>query len=153
MVKFNEDRFPQEQIKTYEDGETLFLEGDDTREMYIVRSGCVLVSKRTQHGEIHLATLNKGDFVGEMSLLETLPRSATARAKGRTEVLAIHPGGFLLKIRRDPTFAFEIMQTLSKRLRTTNERLMRAVESGHVSSEKFKQILSGAEFTKDSEAA
>jgi CRP/FNR family cyclic AMP-dependent transcriptional regulator len=139
-------KFSQEQVKKFEDGEVIFLEGDDTREMYIVRSGSVAVSKRTQHGEISLATLTKGDFVGEMSLLETLPRSATARARGPTEVLAIHPGGFLLKIRRDPTFAFEIMQTLSRRLRTTNERLMRAVESGHVNSEKFSQILTSAEF-------
>lgn len=153
MIDLGENRFSQEQVKTFEDGESLFLEGDDTREMYIVRSGTVLVSKKTQAGEIHLATLSKGDFVGEMSLLETMPRSATARAKGQTEVLAIHPGGFLLKIRRDPTFAFEIMQTLSRRLRTTNERLMRAVESGHVTTDRFKDILSSAEFNKKDDAA
>ncbi len=153
MSHLNEKRFAHEQVKIFEDGDTLFLEGDDTREMYIVRSGTVVISKKTSHGEIHLAALTKGDFVGEMSLLETLPRSATARAKGKTEVLAIHPGGFLLKIRRDPTFAFEIMQTLSRRLRTTNERLMRAVESGHVSNDRFKEILSSAEFSKKDEAA
>ncbi len=65
---------------------------------------------------------------------------------GATKLLVIHPGGFLLKIRRDPTFAFEMLQSLSKRIRLTNENLMRELDrSGH-NAESLKTILNGAEY-------
>jgi CRP/FNR family cyclic AMP-dependent transcriptional regulator len=112
------------------DGECIFREGDPTQEMYVVQSGEVLVSKNTVDGPVLLATLGRGSFLGEMSLLESLPRSANAHARGKTKLLRIQSGGFLLKIRRDPTFAFELMQSLSQRVRLTNERLMEAVRKG-----------------------
>jgi CRP-like cAMP-binding protein len=120
--------------------------------MYVVVSGEVVVSKKSANGlEIILAVLKKGDFVGEMSLLESLPRSATARARGTTRLLAIQPGGFLLKIRRDPTFAFEMLQTLSRRIRVTNENLMRELSRKDSNVESLRAILQGAEFHKDSD--
>jgi CRP/FNR family transcriptional regulator, cyclic AMP receptor protein len=141
-----EKKFAQESTLKLNDGEVIFQEGDQSSEMYVVVEGAVTVSKKSPRGEIHLATLNRGDFVGEMSLLESLPRSATARAKGATKLLVIHPGGFLLKIRRDPTFAFEMLQSLSKRIRLTNESLMHELgRSGH-NDESLRAILSGAEY-------
>lgn len=144
-------KFAQEQQHEFADGDLIFREGDDSREMYVVVSGEVTVSKQSAKGEIMLATLKKGDFVGEMSLLESLPRSATARAKGPTKLLVIHPGGFLLKIRRDPTFAFEMLQTLSRRIRVTNDNLMKELGRAGSSNDSLKAILQGAEFTQTSE--
>jgi len=141
-------RFALEEPREFEDGQVIFNEGDDSREMYIVVSGCVAVSKKVEDGEILLAELKKGDFVGEMSLLESVPRSATARTKGKTKLLVIHPGGFLLKIRRDPTFAFEMLQTLSRRIRTTNDKLVRELSQEKIITEKLQKILTGAEFEK-----
>lgn len=142
----NEKKFAQETTLQLNDGDLLFQEGELSNEMYVVVEGEVTVSKHSGRGEIPLATLKRGDFVGEMSLLESLPRSATARAKGSTKLLVIHPGGFLLKIRRDPTFAFEMLQSLSRRIRLTNENLMRELNrSGH-SSESLKNIIDGAEY-------
>lgn len=141
-----EKKFAQESTLKLNDGEVIFEEGDQSSEMYVVVEGAVIVSKKSPRGEIHLATLKRGDFVGEMSLLESLPRSASARAKGATKLLVIHPGGFLLKIRRDPTFAFEMLQSLSKRIRLTNESLMQELgRSGH-NDESLRAILSGSEF-------
>lgn len=117
-------------VKECADGECIFREGDETQEMYVIQSGEVVVTKHTQDGPITLAVLGRGGFLGEMSLLESLPRSATAHARGRTRLLRIQSGGFLLKIRRDPTFAFELMQSLSRRVRRTNERLLEAVRNG-----------------------
>lgn len=144
MDPFEDKKFAQEAVRVYEDGDIIFREGEDGREMYVVKEGEVAVVKASKRGEIELACLRKGDFVGEMSLLESLPRSATARAKGRTKLLAIHPGGFLLKIRRDPTFAFEMMQALSRRIRVTNENLMR-----ELNSEAAEKIISRSEFDGD----
>jgi CRP-like cAMP-binding protein len=141
-----EAKFSHEHLRTFEDGDLIFMEGDDSREMYVVVQGEVVVSKRSGHGEVTLATLHKGEFVGEMSLLESLPRSATARAKGATKLLAIQPGGFLLKIRRDPTFAFEMLQALSKRIRVTNENLMRELDRAGATSSSLKAVIEGAEF-------
>ncbi len=141
-------KFAQEQLRELNDGDMIFLEGDDSREMYVVVEGEVVVTKRSAKGDITLATLHKGDFVGEMSLLESLPRSATARARGRTKLLVIHPGGFLLKIRRDPTFAFEMLQSLSQRIRVTNDNLMKELNRVGNSADSLKAILQGAEFVK-----
>ena len=146
MNAFDDKKFAPESVRTYQDGDVIFREGDDSREMYIVKQGEVAVVKSSIRGEIELARLRKGDFVGEMSLLESLPRSATARAKGPTKLLAIHPGGFLLKIRRDPTFAFEMMQALSRRIRITNENLMREMNREGMKSDAIQQILSQSEF-------
>jgi CRP/FNR family cyclic AMP-dependent transcriptional regulator len=139
-------KFAQESTRQLNDGDLIFMEGDDSREMYVVVAGEVVVTKKSAQGDIVLATLHKGDFVGEMSLLESLPRSATARARGPTRLLAIQPGGFLLKIRRDPTFAFEMLQTLSKRIRLTNENLMRELSRDGASSASLKAILDSSEF-------
>jgi CRP/FNR family transcriptional regulator, cyclic AMP receptor protein len=68
--------------------------------------------------------LDRGSFFGEMSLLEGLPRSATARAIGKTTLLVLRPGSLLLQIRRDPTFAFELLQQLSGRIRELNDKLV-----------------------------
>lgn len=122
------------------------MEGDDSREMYIVISGEIVVTKNSGAGEVTLANLHRGEFVGEMSLLESLPRSATARSKGTTKLLAIQPGGFLLKIRRDPTFAFEMLQSLSRRIRLTNDNLMRELNRAGATPDSLRAILQGAEF-------
>src|SRR5256714_6597272 len=105
------------------DGAYLFREGDSGTEMFVIQEGEVLVTKRAGDQEIHLATLGRGDFLGEMALLEGLPRDADARAVGPTRVLSIGQGGLLMRIRRDPTFAFELLNRLSGRVRELNARL------------------------------
>lgn len=140
-----QEKFSSDSIRTFEPGEIVFREGDDSREMFVVLEGQIEIVKISPRGDVKLATLSRGEFLGEMSLLESLPRSATARAIGKVKLLAIHPGGFLLKIRRDPTFAFEIMQTLSRRIRVTNETLIHAMGRGE-STESLRNIIQGAEF-------
>ncbi len=154
MLKLEDNhKFSQESVRDFVDGDLIFMEGDDSREMYVVVEGEVVVTKKSNKGDITLATLKKGDFVGEMSLLESLPRSATARARGKTKLLAIHPGGFLLKIRRDPTFAFEMLQTLSRRIRYTNDNLMKELNRAGSSADSLKAIIQGAEFKSGDEVA
>jgi CRP/FNR family cyclic AMP-dependent transcriptional regulator len=131
------DKFSHESLREYEDGEIIFHEGDSSFEMYVIHSGEVVVTK----GALELGSLSRGEFLGEMSLLESLPRSATAVARGKTRLLCIQPGGFLLKIRRDPTFAFELLQALSARIRSTNDRLLGAAKEGSVDQESLRRIL------------
>ena len=72
-------------------GEVLFREGDPGEEMFILLSGRVMISKFIPGaGEEALAFLERGDFFGEMALIDNQPRSADAKAhEGETVVLAI----------------------------------------------------------------
>jgi CRP-like cAMP-binding protein len=106
------------------DGECLFREGEEGTEMFVIQQGEIAVTKRAGAGEVHLATLGRGDFIGEMALLEAMPREATARAVGPTRVLAIGQGGLLMRIRRDPTFALELLHRLSGRIRALNSQVV-----------------------------
>jgi CRP-like cAMP-binding protein len=110
--------------RSFEDGETIFNEGDESREMFIIRDGEVAISKRIGNGEIVLARRRRGEFFGEMALLESLPRMGTARAVGRVRLVVLHSGSFLQKIRRDPAFAFEMLHRLSGRFRQLNEQVI-----------------------------
>lgn len=144
------EKFASEQLREFGPQEVIFREGDDSREMFIVVAGEVEIFKTSGRGEVKLARMIRGDFIGEMSLLESLPRSASARALTAVKLLAIHPGGFLLKIRRDPTFAFELMQALSRRIRITNDSLIRALAKGE-STEAIRAIVNGGEYKSSTE--
>ena len=131
MSLLKESRFEQEQERSYEEGEIIFPEGDSGRELYLIQEGSVEIIKNTANGPLKLAQFFKGDFFGEMALLQSVPRYAEARAQGKTKLLILQPGGFLLKIRRDPTLAFEMLQQLSQRLKNSNERLIDTLQNGH----------------------
>lgn len=92
--------------------------------MYVIQSGKVRIFKDGGGAVLELATLDKGDFFGEMSVLEGLPRDASAEAIGKTRVLVLSAGALLVRLRRDPTFAFELLRRLSGRVRALNARLL-----------------------------
>lgn len=101
-------------------GKVLCCKGKTADEFFVIEEGTAKVVRDGQY----LDALGPGDFFGEMSLLEGLPRSATARAVGDVSLLVLRPGSLLLQIRRDPTFAFELLQQLSGRIRDLNEKLV-----------------------------
>lgn len=110
-------------VKVFKKGDTIIKEDDYGREMFIIQSGSVDVFKGQGVSRIHLATLDRGDFFGEMSILENVRRSATVIAREETSLLVLNAGSFLVKIRKDPTFAFSLMQRMSNRVRVLNEKL------------------------------
>ena len=99
-------------------GETIVERGDDADEMFIIRSGEVEIRR----GET-VARLGPGEFFGEMSLLESLPRDADAVALTDVELLVVTQGALLVRLRRDPTFALEMLHRLSGRIRALNALL------------------------------
>jgi CRP/FNR family transcriptional regulator, cyclic AMP receptor protein len=139
-----------DEVLTFEDGEIIEREGDETRDMYVVQQGTVEVVKQIEGEQVLLAVLERGSFFREMSLLESLPRSATVRAKGQTKLLAIRAGSLLLKIRRDPTFAFELLQQMSGRIRKLNDQLVenlrRSGLTGPDARDAARQLYTTAEY-------
>ena len=134
-------RFINEHVREFEDNEIIFKENDEDKDLYIIQEGSVLIKKKTSSGEITLAEFSRGDFFGEMAMLQHEPRYASAYSKGKSKILILQPGGFLLKIRRDPTFAFEMIQQLSSRLKFTSEKFLNAIESGNLEKENAEDIL------------
>jgi CRP/FNR family cyclic AMP-dependent transcriptional regulator len=109
--------------------------------MFVIRRGSVRVFKASGRGELELATLGKGDFFGEMSVLESLPRDASAQALGEAEVLVMTPGALLVRLRRDPTFAFEVLRRLSGRVRKLNARLVALAAETHTADPRRADAL------------
>jgi CRP-like cAMP-binding protein len=131
--------------QTFEDGEIIVKEGASGSEMYIIQEGQVAVTREIGDQEMVLATLERGTFFGEMSLLEGLPRSATVRAVGETKLQVLRRGGLLLKIRRDPTFALEMLQQMSYRIRYMSEQLSTLLEAEDLSHEELEGMFVAAE--------
>jgi CRP/FNR family cyclic AMP-dependent transcriptional regulator len=138
-------RFAQEMIRDFEDGEEIFGEGEDSRDLYVIQKGAVKVTKKTARGDLELAEFTKGEFFGDMALLQGIPRFATATAVGPTRLLVLHPGGFLLKIRRDPTFAFEMLQQLSERVKVSSDRVLAVAERTGLPQNEIQEILKDIE--------
>jgi CRP/FNR family transcriptional regulator, cyclic AMP receptor protein len=69
-------------------------------------------------GEQRLRILGEGDFFGEMSIFEHEVRSATVRACGEARVLKVDKRTLLRRMKEDPTLAFSILETLSRRIRS-----------------------------------
>jgi len=116
---------PGDSERTVEAGEAVFRHGDKGSELFVIQSGTVEISRgKGEHRNV-LATLRQGAFFGEMSVLESMPRDADAVAVTRTELLVITQGGLLIRLRRDPTFALEMLHQLSGRVRTLNQMLDR----------------------------
>lgn len=141
MPKTIEAKITHEKVVQYEDGEFIFVEGDTSRDLFIIQEGEVEIYKKTSVGDLKLAVFLRGDFFGDMALLQGGHRFAAAKAKGKTKLLVLQPGGFLLKIRRDPTFAFEMLQALSLRIKVSNERLLEVIQKGNIPKETVEEIL------------
>ena len=109
------------------DGERIVRAGDHGAEMYVIKSGRVRISRPMGGRTVVLSELGPGDFFGEMSLLESLPRDADATAVGETHLLVLNAGSLLVRLRRDPTFALEMLHRLSGRVRTLNAELEKAL--------------------------
>jgi CRP-like cAMP-binding protein len=127
--------------RSYSDAELICREGETSAEMFVIREGTVRVFKTSPRGELELAMLHKGDFFGEMSVLEGLPRDASAQAVGAAEVLVMTPGALLVRLRRDPTFSFELLRRLSGRVRSLNARLVAALGGGEAAAPAYASAL------------
>jgi CRP-like cAMP-binding protein len=104
-------------------GAHVFEEGDLGTEMYIIQEGRIEIFKRIEGRESRLAMLEKGDFFGEMSVLEDLPRTATARTAEDSRLLQINGSTFDQMLRSHPEIAVRMMRKLSRRLRETDTLL------------------------------
>jgi CRP-like cAMP-binding protein len=110
-------------LRSFEAGSVIFREGDLGTEMFIIHEGKVEIVRFSGEGPKRLALLEKGDFFGEMAILDEMPRTATATAVGETRLVEINRSTFDQMLRDNPEIAIRIMRKLSQRMRQTDERL------------------------------
>ncbi|HEX7510982.1 MAG TPA: Crp/Fnr family transcriptional regulator [Chitinivibrionales bacterium] len=111
--------------KRFETGQTIVYEDDDQGQtFFIILSGLVHVAVMTSEGKnAVLATLKRGDFFGEMALLDGEPRSASVIAAHSCEVFLLYRKVFLDILQRFPKIAVHLLVEMSKRLRRANRHI------------------------------
>ncbi|MFM7320144.1 MAG: Crp/Fnr family transcriptional regulator [Armatimonadota bacterium] len=111
--------------RRFRSGEALFREGDPGWTLHILVAGHVNIERAVDGGAIvHIARRGPGEAIGEMALLDDLPRSADAVADGDCETLALDRPDLLAHLRDHPDAAWAIIRGLSARLREATDRIL-----------------------------
>ena len=111
--------------KTYSDGEVITRQGDAGDCMYVIQQGKVQILVERDGVETPLRVADEGEFMGEMAIFDRVQRSATLRALGEARLLTIDKKNFLKRIHTDPSLAFQLVRTMSKRIRELSDEIAR----------------------------
>ncbi len=118
---------------TVDAGKILFSEGDTGEHMYIIQEGSVRISKNIDGRDHILAVLGKGDFFGEMAIVTSTTRTATATAASTVGLLRFDREGFLNMVEKNARIAMNVIDKLCRRLQQANlqiQHLVRKNEKG-----------------------
>jgi CRP/FNR family transcriptional regulator, cyclic AMP receptor protein len=116
------------QTQTLVRDDVLFEEASEPDALYIVLSGRIAIAQRSVDGrESVMALMEAGDLLGEMGLLDGLPRSAEARALESSTVFEIPYTPVRRLFEEQPKLLWGVVRMLSGRLRTTDEALADSV--------------------------
>jgi CRP-like cAMP-binding protein len=107
--------------RTFESGQTISKEGDPGGEAYLIREGYITIWKMDGDRKVELATRGPGEIVGEMSLIDDRPRSASVTAKGKVVAEVITRNELKEMLSHSPEPLIHILRQLLERLRDTNE--------------------------------
>lgn len=107
---------------TFKKNTILMSEGETGECMYLIQSGSVKIYVSDDNGnELILFVEGPGSYIGEISLLDDAPRTASAVTLEKTQVLAVSKGAFIDCIKLNPDIAFHIIRALTKRLRRATD--------------------------------
>ena len=99
-------------------GQIIFSTGDPGHQMFIVRTGTVDI----RIGDTVIETVGQGGIFGELALVDSSPRSATAIAGGDCTLVMVEQRSFNDLLRRVPGLGLEIMKVMANRLRRTSQK-------------------------------
>ncbi|MBC9877242.1 cyclic nucleotide-binding domain-containing protein [Bradyrhizobium sp. INPA01-394B] len=117
-------------INAFAVDDVIFEEGSTGRELFVVLEGEVEIAKMNGASKTSITKLGKGEFFGEMAVIDGSVRSATAIASApNTRVMRINHARFVYLVSQQPAFALMVMDALSKRLRASNAVTYRAAQS------------------------
>ena len=105
---------------SFKEGEHIVKQGDDGDSFYIITDGSADVNINKHDKETHLATLNTGDYIGEVSIVSNTKRTATVTAKGEVQSLQLSSQAFDKLLNHHPHLALRIMKDITARLLEQN---------------------------------
>jgi CRP/FNR family cyclic AMP-dependent transcriptional regulator len=118
----------QKFMKTYPPGAVIFREGEEGAEMYIIQKGKVRISKSFAGKLYVISVLGKGDFFGEMAIVNLIKRTATVTAMDTVELLAFDREGLVNMITKNARVGLSIIDKLCRRLQNANLKIQHLVK-------------------------
>ncbi len=112
------------EVITFPKGKVLFKQGDKGDAAYVVQAGAVGMYREAQGRKIPLATVRKGELFGEMAVVDSSPRMATAFALEESVVMVIPLDIMLDKMRKADPFIRAMISMLMNNLRSVHESYM-----------------------------
>jgi len=110
--------------RIFRPGEIIFSEYEPGDTFYLIKSGRIKLVKNTGEFERTLDILQPSEIFGEMAILENAPRSASAIAVDKVEVLELNAQNFELLILGNPQIAIKLLRIFSKRIYDSKRRFM-----------------------------
>jgi CRP/FNR family cyclic AMP-dependent transcriptional regulator len=110
--------------RRFKRGEVLVEQGQKSDALYLLLTGRARVTAADSRGrEVILATLGQGDYLGEMSIIDNEPHSATVRAEVQTDVLQLERAEFTRCLSENTAMSLVVMRGLVKRLRQADRKI------------------------------
>jgi CRP-like cAMP-binding protein len=110
--------------RRFKRGEVIVEQGDKSNTLFIILTGRARVITADKRGrEVILATLQPGDYIGEMSLIDNEAHSATVRAEVQTDMLCLGRAEFARCLPENSSMAYAIMKGLVQRLRQADRKI------------------------------
>jgi CRP/FNR family cyclic AMP-dependent transcriptional regulator len=123
----------------------LFREGEPGDHVLAIRRGRVKVTVQTRSGrELLLALKEPGDLVGELSVIDGRPRSATAMALDPVEALVVHASAFADFIETHPRIAVQLLRNLAAQIRAADQRSIER-DTGDITCRVARRLVDLAE--------
>jgi CRP-like cAMP-binding protein len=114
---------PADPIRTYPKNTMVFCEDQSGQDMFIIQEGQIKISKVVEGNEVILAVLKKGEFFGEMALLENMPRSASAIAFEDCRLMTVNRQNFNQMVTTQASLIAKLTTTLAERLWSMSRQL------------------------------
>jgi CRP/FNR family transcriptional regulator len=111
--------------KVYHDREIIVRQGEAGDGLFVIQEGQLEILSENAGRETRLRVAGKGELIGEMAVFDRQLRSATVRALGEARVLTVDRKNFLRRINEDPSLAFRIVETMSRRIRELSVEVVR----------------------------
>jgi CRP/FNR family transcriptional regulator, cyclic AMP receptor protein len=125
-MEINLTNISKDFIKSYQKKEVIFQEGSVGYEMYVIVSGKIRITARSNSKKDKLIrVLEPGNFFGEMALVDSSPRSAAAISdEENTKLVEIDQEKFMYLVSQQPAFALVIMEALCRRIRSLTNQIV-----------------------------